>query len=497
MLLRWLLCPWLFPVLLAAQVVPGTSSVFDLKQGRLFHRPPPPEPALAPKAALALGDFTLACIMEWKDLGEDQVIVEAGEKGSSCRLLLTKDRCARFELKTDSGATTILSGPVLPQEHWRLTVVVSVKRDPRQAVSGIWINGVEVASAAVPPGALHFLAPVPRQDEGGSEKGTVVRVMDVYDHALDRSEILDWHGDGLGLEIKSLAQFVAVGGTEAVSLLEDGTFEALALGNDALSPQNKSDPFATTSHMKMYSLTWETDTVFRQDRPLNFGSLEQQLQRAEAHMVMLFFGRQECLERGEEGLPDFRKALAEMVARCKTQAQAVALAGSVPFESQQPPLPDRSALNPVLKKYQQVMDEVARDAKIQFFDVFDAWPKDATGFTTDGVQLSTRGSRLYAEVLYRQLFKAAPSVPAESDVMQVADKLRPLIHAKNKLWHEYWRPSNWAFLYGDRTAQPSSRDHLNPQVRWFPKELDKYRQLIRQKEEEIWKQAEELRRKVP
>ena len=75
--------------------------------------------------------------------------------------------------------------------------------------------------------------------------------------------------------------------------------------------------------------------------------------------------------------------------------------------------------------------------------------------------------------------------------------LRPLIQAKNKLWHEYWRPSNWAFLYGDRTAQPSSRDHLNPQVRWFPKELEKYQGMIREKEEEIWKQAEVLGRKVP
>jgi hypothetical protein len=34
-------------------------------------------------------------------------------------------------------------------------------------------------------------------------------------------------------------------------------------------------------------------------------------------------------------------------------------------------------------------------------------------------------------------------------------------------------------------------------VRWFPKELEKYQGMIREKEEEIWKQAEALGRKVP
>ena len=34
----------------------------------------------------------------------------------------------------------------------------------------------------------------------------------------------------------------------------------------------------------------------------------------------------------------------------------------------------------------------------------------------------------------------------------------PTFSEKNALWLRYWRPTNWAFLNGDRVSQPSSRD---------------------------------------
>jgi hypothetical protein len=52
-----------------------------------------------------------------------------------------------------------------------------------------------------------------------------------------------------------------------------------------------------------------------------------------------------------------------------------------------------------------------------------------------------------------------------------AETLRQDIVNKNDLWFRYWRPTNWAFLYGNRQTQPSSRDHKNPSRRWFPAEL--------------------------
>jgi hypothetical protein len=57
--------------------------------------------------------------------------------------------------------------------------------------------------------------------------------------------------------------------------------------------------------------------------------------------------------------------------------------------------------------------------------------------------------------------------------------------AKNRLWFDYWRPQNWAFLGGDRTSVPSSRDHRDPKVRWFPAEMEKFVPLILAQESQI------------
>ncbi len=72
------------------------------------------------------------------------------------------------------------------------------------------------------------------------------------------------------------------------------------------------------------------------------------------------------------------------------------------------------------------------------------------------------------------------------------EHLRQLIREKNRLWFHYYRPSNWAFLAGDRTNQPSSRDYLDPSKRWFPGEMEQWLPLVDAKEKEIWAAAEKL-----
>jgi hypothetical protein len=72
-------------------------------------------------------------------------------------------------------------------------------------------------------------------------------------------------------------------------------------------------------------------------------------------------------------------------------------------------------------------------------------------------------------------------------------RLRQVIVAKNRLWFNYWRVQNWAFLAGDRTNQPSSRDWRDPSIRWFPPEREQFVPLIEAQEKAIWEQAGELR----
>ena len=81
----------------------------------------------------------------------------------------------------------------------------------------------------------------------------------------------------------------------------------------------------------------------------------------------------------------------------------------------------------------------------------------------------------------------------DEDQMKADERaLVDLIRAKNRLWFDYWRVQNWAFLAGDRTEQPSSRDHLDRTKRWFPAERERFLPLIEKKEQEIWDLAAKL-----
>ncbi|MGI8966685.1 MAG: hypothetical protein ACR2H1_11435, partial [Limisphaerales bacterium] len=124
---------------------------------------------------------------------------------------------------------------------------------------------------------------------------------------------------------------------------------------------------------------------------------------------------------------------------------------------------------------------------------------DRERITDDGLQLTTRGQGIVAQIFARELGFGKITGRAgkldENGSWRNPDleKLRGAIIEKNKLWFNYWRPQNWAFLGGDRTNQPSSRDHRDLNIRWFPQEMEKFVPLIAAKEREI----NELARRLP
>ncbi|MEQ1752151.1 MAG: LamG-like jellyroll fold domain-containing protein [Prosthecobacter sp.] len=395
----------------------------------------------------------------------------------------------RFRIHVTSGAPLELTAPLLanlPSKPELHHIAVSVKRDARQSLTGVWVDGVEVITGLLPPGPITVKK---SSVVAGDEKlrGVVADVR-LYDRALSRPEIIALSQQlphpsksrpkGMyNFELQKDEVIALLGGSEAVTIAEEGSLESLLMLSYAAQKP------------KFRSLAWETDTVFRQDRPLNFGDLMLQLRRCEATCVFLIFGRQECLERGESGVEEFRVALEKMIETCKAVTPRLVIIEAAPFEKSLPPLPDLSTKNAALAKYNEVLQALAEKHGAFFSSSGEGWNHQRPyRLTSDGVNLTRGGAQeLGLRVLTSARLMERPDVT----------ELRPLIQAKNKLWHEYWRPSNWAFLYGDRTAQPSSRDHLNPQVRWFPKELEKYQALIKTQEEAIWKQAEDLGRKVP
>jgi hypothetical protein len=121
-------------------------------------------------------------------------------------------------------------------------------------------------------------------------------------------------------------------------------------------------------------------------------------------------------------------------------------------------------------------------------------------FTENGLQLSIVGQAAIAKAFAQELGFSALADKAGGLNPQTGtwsnpafERVRQQVLVKDRLWFNYYRPQNWTFLGGDRISQPSSRDHKNPTVRWFPQEMEKYIPLIKAREEEISTLAREIR----
>ena len=108
----------------------------------------------------------------------------------------------------------------------------------------------------------------------------------------------------------------------------------------------------------------------------------------------------------------------------------------------------------------------------------------------DGVHLNEQGQARLSQylgnaLLGSKLYQKMQTPAVASQSVPGIEKLASLIKAKNQFWFDYWRVQNWAFLAGDRTNQPSSRDWQDPSKRWFPAEREEFIPLVEAKEKEI------------
>jgi hypothetical protein len=258
-------------------------------------------------------------------------------------------------------------------------------------------------------------------------------------------------------------------------------------------------------HLRFRNLAWEGDTVYEQHRDLNFPSWEEQLDKIGASLVVCQFGAMESLA-GQHELAKFSAAYAALIQRFSNHGKRrIILVTPTVFASADALTPAERA-NPSWQKqlafgrgalpaYIEAIKafdvdgspvegvpslDAAQRARIHVADVGDLGVEDAI-LERDGVHLNQRGHQMLAFT-----FCMHTGVPLDMrGNIPDSQPLRQLIVAKNKLWFNYWRVQNWAFLAGDRTNQPSSRDWRDPSKRWFPTEREEFLPLIETKEEEI------------
>jgi len=233
------------------------------------------------------------------------------------------------------------------------------------------------------------------------------------------------------------------------------------------------------------NFAWEGDTVFAQPRDFNFPPLTNDLREAGVTILFVQFGRMEAFAHVND-LKKFASAYESLLTNLLATVPKIVLVTPVPFEKPADPLPDVSARNEQLETISNHIRAIATRRQLPVVDLFSALGTSLERLTEDGIQLTPRGHGIVAQAFAKEL-GLDPSKLSQSEKWTDPhlENLRQIIVAKNRLWFHYWRPQNWAFLRGDRTEQPSSRDHRDAKIRWFPEEMEQFLGLITQKEQEI------------
>jgi len=251
-------------------------------------------------------------------------------------------------------------------------------------------------------------------------------------------------------------------------------------------------------HLKIRNLVWQGDTALQQTRPLFYftkaadkqpGSVPDQRDRVQPGIVFVNFGKMESLEK-PDSLTGFLSAYKTFLDQLQTRTQRIVLISPTPFFPIGPAKSEAKTRNETLAEFELAIRTLAKERKLLYVDLFNPQMKslDPT-LSSDGIHLTDAGQRQVATIVAQSLhFPLDPDAALKSSKLQT---LQQTLLRKDFLWQQYYHPTNWAFLYGDRQSQPASRSHLDKDKRWFRNEVDQLPALIAETETDIHRYAAE------
>ncbi|MFT5124355.1 MAG: hypothetical protein ACI9TH_001616 [Kiritimatiellia bacterium] len=396
-------------------------------------------------------------------------------------------------------------------------VLATLSLGPIDDMDVTWVNGTRVGGMEHP--GAHFTPRVYRVPAGILKAGGNVIAIRVMDHGwgggiAGMASDLYLQSDRLKLPLAGTWRYKAGANLETLIqgptpnrtsiegftdgfTLEDGDVIAFAGGTETVKQIEAGylETVWTQTGQKLHfrDIAWQADTVYQQQRPRNFGTQLEQLHRIEATVIVCAFGQIEALD-GMEELPDFIAAYEALLDTYAQRTGKIVLLTPKPFERRKdrPALPDLTTHNKSVTAYAQAIASLAARLGYPCVDLSNF---STGGQTTDGIHLSLSGHWQLARELSVQLLKINPPSgtavnPTGSFDDPTREELRQQILRKNQLWRQHWRPTNWAFVYGNRSHVPSSHDHRPGQPRWFPLELQRILPMIDDAEQEIFTTVE-------
>jgi hypothetical protein len=239
--------------------------------------------------------------------------------------------------------------------------------------------------------------------------------------------------------------------------------------------------------LKVRSIAWSADSVYRQQRPMYFytaegdtreGSVTDLRQTIEPGVFVLQFGKMESLD-GAAALPVFKASYDALLLELGQLSPRMVLIGPPPFFASGPAAELTEARNAILKQYSGAVRELALVHGAIFVDLASGLDTERADWSRDGVHLSDAGLLEAAGILARGLGLKPEERKLDPRLLRAVDE-------KNALWQQYLRPTNWAFLFGDRQHVPSSRGRIDNERRWFIEEIQRLPALISEADAKIW-----------
>jgi putative heme-binding domain-containing protein len=328
----------------------------------------------------------------------------------------------------------------------------------------LWVNDVQTVDFTEKDGAIPLKGKIGVQIHGGA---TEIRYKDIQIEELG-GEAPKSQAAGNPMEVRKSDTVALVGGSNIERTRFHGFLQVQLIGAVA------------DGGIRVRNFGWEGDTVFEQWR--DAGSTDpskswrqqrdwrEQLREAGATLVLAQFGQMESL-RGEAGLGAFVAAYEGLVREFMAEGRRVVLMSPTRFEGAM------ESHNAALKIYADSVRTLAARLGVGFVDLTGIVPEGAgQALTENGWQWNEAGHRAVASSIGKAL--------KIGTVVNEAAR-REILEAE-RLWFDYWRPMNWAFLTGDRTGVAYSKDWKDASKRIFPQEMQDFLPLLDRADANVW-----------
>ena len=203
-------------------------------------------------------------------------------------------------------------------------------------------------------------------------------------------------------------------------------------------------------------------------RSKGFTPMDQYLQHVKADVIFAMFGYNESFD-GTQKAENHKTLLIDFVGKIRSYKPngksfpRIVLFSPIAFQNlKDRNLPNGRAHNRNLASYAKATEDAAKEAGVQFIDLFNPtlklFEQNKIALTINGSHLNAEGNRLLAEIIAQALL--GKDIPASDSLL----KLKGAIHKKNWAWHNRYRATDGNDIWGGRSNLRFVNDQSNAEV---------------------------------